>query len=235
MLGCGFVSLCFLSLISQPATVSGNVDDEPVRWILAAEGADCATACSQMDRQCDEEAWPQTLEEWEAVAQITPGLWCKGSSAGGWRYNPAICSENWFLSPRGGMCFWQGGPEPHCSGGFEDFQTAISQRICPCRKEEETYREEEAANAALLAIDAATIISKVKVRTPLEIPASVGSSTVFFQGPWPWYSRALPPALAYTSECDHRFASYAWPQHGKRVYCRATHFTIPGSAMVFLG
>merc|ERR1712032_294278 len=145
-------------------------------------GVECAAACSDMGRECDEEAWPETSDAWEYVAQRIPGLWCKGSAPGGWRHNPSVCTENWFLSSRGGMCFWQGGPGPRCSGGLDEFPTSIAQRVCPCRLGQETSTE--VASETMQLLNVAGVLAKQRLRTPLKIPAEIGLLATFTQGSW---------------------------------------------------
>merc|ERR1711879_587921 len=113
---------------------------------------------------------------------------------------PSVCTENWFLSPRGGMCFWQGGPGPRCSGGLEDFQTPIAQRVCPCRVEETTTM---VASEAMQMLDVVGVLSRQRLREPLKIPADVVA-----QGGWHHASltvRHVELAQPDVSECCSRF------------------------------
>jgi len=170
--------LC-LEVVYVVATWASEEGD--LKWVLAPTGVECAAACLDMGRECDEAAWPETLEAWEGVAQQIPGLWCKGSEPGNWRHNPSVCTENWFLSSRGGMCFWQGGPGPRCSGGLDEFPTHIAQRVCPCRLGQETSMM---ASETMQVLNIAGVLAKQRLRTPLKIPADIGISATFTWGSW---------------------------------------------------
>eukprot|EP00931_Biecheleriopsis_adriatica_P057862 TRINITY_DN34354_c0_g1_i2.p1 TRINITY_DN34354_c0_g1~~TRINITY_DN34354_c0_g1_i2.p1 ORF type:complete len:249 (-),score=43.56 TRINITY_DN34354_c0_g1_i2:58-804(-) len=216
-------------------------DEVPLQWVLASRGAECETACSQLGRYCDEEAWPQTLDAWEAVARSTPGLLCKGTSAGGWQYNPSICTENWLLSARGGMCFWQGGPGARCSGGLEDFQTEIAQRICPCRKEEE---EKAAAvtSASLFSLDAATVASRIKVREPFKMPSAVASALMMLQGgTWIWIPQPSLQALSQDAAIADACVTYLrvrredWSEDQRSAHCRLARVRVAGGFRRLVG
>mmetsp|Transcript_64818 Transcript_64818/g.180425 ORF Transcript_64818/g.180425 Transcript_64818/m.180425 type:complete len:244 (+) Transcript_64818:46-777(+) len=234
VLRCRLVWACFVSLLQRVVPVDPAAPDSPLLWVLASPGVECALACSQKGRDCDEESWPETSTQWEAVARITPGLNCRGSAPGGWTHNPSICIENQFLSPRGGMCFWQGGPGPRCSGGLQDFQTPIARRVCPCRREE--VDTTEVASAAMFALDAATIASRVNVLSPLKVPSAAGGTVVLSQGlqrPWP-----LPHAgssVLYTCECNHGGLGHAWSEHRRLTCCREVYVSASGGARAAQG
>lgn len=223
-----------LFLLAGIFKLSQASESESLQWVLASPGIECASACMQMGRECDEEAWPSTSEAWDVVAQKTPGLLCKGSAPGGWRYNPAICTENWLLSPRGGVCFWLGGPGPRCQGGLEDFQSPISQRICPCREAEE-MEQEAAASAVMFSLDALTVASRTRtVLAPSKVQETVSTRGFLPTGRF-WLSPFLyarPSQLLVACTCPQKtdWCRFACLASQRTACCPASRFAVAKSA-----
>lgn len=107
-------------------------------WVLGANGEDCTTTCTHLGRQCEDGAWPVTLEAWKVVANSTPGLSCSHHAPGTWDYNPALCTEKDWCE---GVCYWEGFGA-RCSGGTQGFPSPIARRICPCQEQEDVSRSE---------------------------------------------------------------------------------------------
>ncbi|CAE8611432.1 unnamed protein product, partial [Polarella glacialis] len=156
------LAILLLAMALQTTTPSAAATDS-VKWIVGATDQDCTKACSLLERECDETAWPETFDAWQAVASAV-GIFCTSQWPGNWDYNPAV-------SVMDGACFWEGFGARCSGGGVGELPSTIARRFCPCREPE----EEELARSGtvfLSAFNSAQILnSATKLRVPSGIPS----------------------------------------------------------------
>merc|ERR1719316_1396477 len=97
-------------------------------WVKGSGGASCETVCAARSG-CNEQAWPQTEEEFKEVAE-SAGQECETTQEGGAKYDP---------STDGHHCGWKGPDEANsedggrCAGAGD----AGTYRFCPCNSDKE--------------------------------------------------------------------------------------------------
>merc|ERR1719378_1524291 len=98
-----------------------------VVWVKGSGGASCDVVCAARDG-CNEDAWPNSEEEFQEVA-LAAGQECETTQEGGAKYDP---------STDGHHCGWKGpdeanSEEPRCSSAGD----SGTYRFCPCNLDKE--------------------------------------------------------------------------------------------------
>eukprot|EP00928_Gymnodinium_smaydae_P059655 TRINITY_DN4305_c0_g1_i2.p2 TRINITY_DN4305_c0_g1~~TRINITY_DN4305_c0_g1_i2.p2 ORF type:complete len:120 (-),score=32.05 TRINITY_DN4305_c0_g1_i2:112-471(-) len=112
----------FLVAVALAATTANGAV-----WIKGSAGASCEAVCASRSG-CDEEAWPNSEEEFREVAEQA-GQECDSTQEGGANYDP---------STDGRHCGWKGPDEQadgesRCGAAGDEG----TYRFCPCNSDRE--------------------------------------------------------------------------------------------------
>mmetsp|Transcript_22955 Transcript_22955/g.64082 ORF Transcript_22955/g.64082 Transcript_22955/m.64082 type:complete len:119 (-) Transcript_22955:156-512(-) len=111
------LAACLLAAASLPAA-------EAVVWVKGGGGSSCTAVCAARGG-CNEEAFPQSAEEFNAILEATM-LTCETIQEGGAQYDP---------STDGHHCGWSSGDDK--SGKCEAAGDQGTYRFCPCATDKE--------------------------------------------------------------------------------------------------
>merc|ERR1712151_800377 len=128
-----FVVSSVVRILVQAIPSSGAV------WVKGGGGSSCETVCAARSG-CNEEAWPETEEEFLTIMSGI-NFECKGTQEGGAKYDP---------STDGRYCGWKGpdeanAEEPRCSVAGD----SGTYRFCPCNADKELCARTKVGRTAI--------------------------------------------------------------------------------------